>query len=65
MQKEDLETMLTGLILDALEDTRPINPETIAKQYAILGAAEITRRHRPIYVVKAPPRTCYTTREQA
>ena len=65
MRKEDLETMLTGLILDAMEDTRPINREHIAEQYAILGAAEITRQPRPIYVVKAPPRTCYTTREQA
>nr|DAO89818.1 MAG TPA: hypothetical protein [Caudoviricetes sp.] len=54
MRKEDLETMLTGLILDAMEDTRPIDREYIAKQYAILGAAEITRRHRPTYVVKAP-----------
>lgn len=53
MRKEALEAMLTGLILDAMEDTRPINPETIAEQYAILGAAEITRRHRPMYVVKA------------
>lgn len=41
MKLADLETVIVGEILDAMEDTRPLEREHIAEQHATLAAREL------------------------